>query len=61
MDWVFLIIAVGLIGILVEMLLAYLKEANEITGKNVRPQKGLVAVSGALLVLHQHHQPLDCP
>ncbi len=46
MSWVFLIIAFGLIGILVEVLLAYQKEANEITEKQLHNRQQIQA--------HQH-------
>ena len=46
MDWVFLIIALGLIGILVEIFLAYLKQANEIAEERLHNRQQIQA--------HQH-------
>ena len=46
MDWVFFIIAVGLIGILVEMVLAHLKEGNKIAEERLH--------NGQQIQAHQH-------
>ena len=43
MSWVSFIIAVGLIGVLVEMLLAYLKEASEITEEQLHNRQQIQA------------------
>ena len=46
MNWVFVLVALGLTGILVEMLLSYLRDANEIRDDRTQKEQ--------LLQAHQH-------